>query len=101
VVAAAGPKRRDYDGKPLTEELENLIERRGTVSADAGEEAFIPIIPDEKEDSCAEAISTIICNGDCIGAVVLYGRNREKWQPDAAMQLVQTAAQFLGKQMEL
>jgi AbrB family transcriptional regulator (stage V sporulation protein T) len=101
VVAAAGPGRREYDGKPLTAELESLIERRGNLSADVGEETFVKIIPGENEDSCAEAISTIICNGDCIGAVVLYGRNREKWQPDAAMQLVRTAAQFLGKQMEL
>jgi AbrB family transcriptional regulator (stage V sporulation protein T) len=101
VVAAAGPRRREYDGKPLTTELEKLMERRGSSHADSGEATFVKVTPDETEESCAQAIATILCNGDCIGSVVLAGKNREKWQPDAAMQLVRTAAQFLGKQMEL
>jgi AbrB family transcriptional regulator (stage V sporulation protein T) len=101
VVAAAGPKRREYDGKPLSAELEKLMERRESSHADAGEASFIKVTPDEAEDSCAQAIATIICSGDAVGAVVLSGKNRAKWQPEAAMQLVRTAAQFLGKQMEL
>lgn len=101
VVAAAGPKRKEYDGKPLTRELEKLIEKRGTVQMDAKDSSFIKITPEEGDNSVAEAISTIICNGDSIGSVVLYGKNPAKWQPEVAMQLVQTAAQFLGKQMEL
>ena len=31
VIAAAGTKKRDYEGKPLSSELENLIEQRGNV----------------------------------------------------------------------
>lgn len=101
VVAAAGPKRKEYDGKPLSKELEKLIERRGSVQVEAKDTSFIKITPEEGESSYAEAISTIICNGDSIGSVVMYAKNPEKWQPDVAKQLVQTAAQFLGKQMEL
>lgn len=101
VVAAAGPKRKDYDGKPLTKELEKLIERRGSMQVESSDAAFIKITPEEGENSFAEAISTIICNGDSIGSVVIYNKNPSKWQPDAAKQLVQTAAQFLGKQMEV
>ena len=101
VVAVAGPKRREYDGKPLSKELEQLIERRGSIQAGAADTAFIRITDEEQENSCQEAISTIICNGDSIGSVVLYGRNPQHWQPDVAKQLVRTAAQFLGKQMEV
>ena len=41
VVAVAGPKRREYDGKPLSRDLEQLIERRGSIQAEAADTAFI------------------------------------------------------------
>jgi AbrB family transcriptional regulator (stage V sporulation protein T) len=100
VVAAAGPKKRDYDGKPLTKELENLIEKRGSIQVNKEDKSFIKVTLDDGGDFPLEAISTIICNGDSIGSVILYGKNETKWQSDTAKQLVQTAAQFLGKQME-
>ncbi len=100
VVAAAGPKKKDYDGKPLTKELESLIENRSTVQLEAQDNAFVKVTLDDGGDFQMEAIATIICNGDSIGSVVLYGKNAGKWHPDTAKQLVQTAAQFLGKQME-
>lgn len=100
VVAAAGPKKKEYDGKPLTKELENLIEKRGTVQMNAEEREFIRVTLDDSGGFPMEAIATILCNGDSIGSVILYGKNKEKWQSDTAKQLVQTAAQFLGKQME-
>ena len=100
VVAAAGPKRKEYDGKPLTKELERLIERRGCVYVNAGEDSFIQLTLDDKGEFAAEAIATIICNGDSIGSVAIYSKDAAKWLPDTAKKLVQTAAQFLGKQME-
>ena len=100
VVAAAGPKKKEYEGKPLTKELENLIENRGTIQTSEQESGFIRITLDDGGKFSMEAVATIICNGDSIGSVVLYGRNTDKWQADAAKQLVQTGAQFLGMQME-
>jgi AbrB family transcriptional regulator (stage V sporulation protein T) len=100
VVAAAGPKKKDYDGKPLTKEMESLIEKRGVIQKEASDSSFVKVTLDDGGDFRTEAIATIICNGDSIGAVVLYGKNTDKWQADTAKQLVQTAAQFLGKQLE-
>lgn len=100
VVAAAGPKKKDYEGKTLTKELEELIERRGTLQVNSEDKSFIRVTPDDGGDFPLEAIATIICNGDSIGAVIIYGKNNEKWQSDTAKQLVLTAAQFLGRQME-
>ena len=50
VVAAAGPKKREYDGKPLTRELETLIERRGSLQVSSEENAFIRITLDDLDD---------------------------------------------------
>lgn len=100
VIAAAGTKKRDYEGKPLSSELENLIEQRGNVQAQAEDGAYIKITLDDKGEFPYEAIATIICNGDSIGAVVIYGRDEKKFHGEVEKQLAVTAAHFLGKQME-
>ena len=100
VIAAAGTKKRDYEGKPLSSELENLIEQRGNVQAQAEDGAYIKITLDDKGEFPYEAIATIISNGDSIGAVVIYGRDEKKFHGEVEKQLAVTAAHFLGKQME-
>lgn len=100
VIAAAGPKKKDYEGKPLSKQLENLIEKRGTLQAISQEEGFVKVTLDDTGDFTMEAIATIICNGDSIGSVVIYGKDSKKFQGNVEKQLAITAAQFLGKQME-
>lgn len=47
-----------------------------------------------------EAIATIISGGDAIGAVVMYGKGEKEFLGTAERQLVISAANFLGRQME-
>ena len=42
----------------------------------------------------------IICSGDAIGAVILMGREEKDIMGETEKKLVQTAAGFLGRQME-
>ncbi len=100
VIAAAGPKKKEYEGKPLSKDLEALIEQRGIVQAATGEGSFIKVTLDDSEEFTNEAIATIICNGDSIGAVVIYGKEEKKFHGEVEKQLAISAAQFLGKQME-
>ena len=53
-----------------------------------------------KEDFETDAVATIICNGDCIGAVAICGKTEEEWKEKSILQLVQTAGSFIGKQLE-
>ena len=48
----------------------------------------------------AEILQPIICAGDAIGAVILIGKNEKDVFGDTERMLVQTAAGFLGRQME-
>ena len=48
----------------------------------------------------SQAIQCIICAGDAIGAVILMGRDEKDVMGNAERMLVQTAAGFLGRQME-
>ena len=48
----------------------------------------------------SEAIAPIISEGDPIGAVILASRDKAVRMGDLELKLVETAAGFLGKQME-
>ena len=47
-----------------------------------------------------QALSTIICEGDAIGAVILYEKDEKSRMTETESKLAIAAAGFLGKQME-
>ena len=100
VIAAAGNGKKDFDGKPISKQLENVIEERATILAAQEDETFIKVTLDDTGEYDSQAISTIICEGDAIGSVVIYGKDDKKQVGETESKLVITAAGFLGKQME-
>ncbi len=100
VIAAAGSGRKEFDGKPISKQLENAIEDRENILATRGDSKFIKITIDDPGDYTAEMISTIICEGDAIGAVVLYNKDEKCKMGETESKLAATAAGFLGRQME-
>jgi AbrB family transcriptional regulator (stage V sporulation protein T) len=100
VIAASGAGKKEFEGKPISRELDTLMEERQTLVASQDENNFIRITLDDGGTYVTQAISTIICQGDAIGAVILYDKNQEHPMGETENQLVLTAAGFLGKQME-
>lgn len=100
IVAAAGGHAKEYAGKEISRELETLISNRENICHGADETGKIPVIQGQAEDVYSQAIWPIICAGDAIGAVILAGRSASDTLGDAECKLVQTAAGFLGRQME-
>lgn len=100
VVAVAGSLAKEYMGKAISQELEDMITNRENICADYTQSKRIPIIEDQKEEPFAQAIWPIICAGDAIGAVALLGRTEKDSMGETEQKLVQTAAGFLGRQME-
>ena len=64
-----------------------------------GDRNFIQIHNDA-EDIHHEAISPIICEGDVIGSVILVETNHKSRMGEVEQKLIQSAAGFLGRQME-
>ena len=85
VVAVAGGPKKELLSKTISRELERVIMERETVQAAAGDKRFLYLVPDEVEGLCAEVIVPIICEGK---------------MGDTELKLAQTAAGFLGRQME-
>lgn len=87
-------------GKSLSRELEDKMNARESVIASKGEKEFITISPDMSDELLHEAISPIICEGDVIGAVMLVSTQEKVVMGEVEQKLIQSAAGFLGRQME-
>ena len=87
-------------GKSISKELEDKLNKRESVMAARGENNFLPIAQDVTDEFFYEAINPIICEGDVIGAVVLISGEEKGKMGDVEQKLIQSAAGFLGRQME-
>jgi len=100
VIAAAGGAKKDYMGKAISSQLEDVIQERENIQAAAGEKKYIKIIEEEMEDCFAQTICPIICEGDAIGAVILFSKDSKAKMGEVEQKLALSAAGFLGRQME-
>ena len=86
-------------GKSISNDMEEKIDHRESVVATKGDRNFIPIHHDV-DNIHHEAISPIICEGDVIGAVILVETDHKSRMGEVEQKLIQSAAGFLGRQME-
>ena len=100
VIASSGVPRKEYAEKRLSRELEEIIEKR-SLYVRRDDDAFTVTA-----DGLGQAISVampILAEGDLVGCVIsLLPKENEKAPTahDVEVKLVQTAAGFLGKQLE-
>lgn len=100
VVAASGTGSKEYLGKEISRELEDMISGREACFIGARDKGKIPLVADQRDAVGPQAIQPIICAGDVIGSVILLGRGETDNFGETEKKLVQTAAGFLGRQME-
>ena len=100
IIAAAGTNNKQFLGKSISKELEEKMSAREIVSASKGDRKCIPVTRDEAEEFQHQVIIPIITQGDIIGAVVLLSLEAMDPMDEVEMKLAQSAADFLGKQME-
>ena len=88
-------------GKSLSSELEDKINNRETVIASRSDKGFINVSNETSStDYEHQAIAPIICEGDVIGAVILLESDIKAKMGEVEQKLIQSAAGFLGRQME-
>ncbi len=97
-IAVAGGM-KNMLGKSISRELEEKIDHRESVVAAKGDRNFIQVSL-EGDDFSHEAISPIICEGDVIGSVILVEMDHKSKMGEVEQKLIQSAAGFLGRQME-
>lgn len=99
IIAVSGGAKKELMEKHISSELENVINLRSTVSASRNETGFVPILAeDDPSIYNNELITPIVSEGDVLGAIVLLSDDKKMGELEG--KLAQTAAGFLGKQME-
>ena len=102
VIATAGVSRKEYADKPISEEMDRVMEGRTLFVQKEGDEGF-SVIADGGSYTVRCAMP-ILSQGDVVGCVVSLGNGEKEDKrfpsADAETKLIQTAAGFLGRQLE-
>ena len=101
IIACAGISKKEFLEKKNSGDLETIIEGRNLYTANAsGEKIFLT---DDTQNYYVSCAMPIFAEGDVIGCVVSVGSTDGKTEmlgTDTEVKLIQTAAGFLGRQLE-
>lgn len=99
-ISVSGTPKKEYIEKKISDELEKIMESRKSVILGADGSKVIPLHTDDDESkySC-QVVAPIIAEGDAIGSVIILSKDGEMLS-ELEKKLSETAASFLGKQME-
>jgi AbrB family transcriptional regulator (stage V sporulation protein T) len=95
-IAVSGGSKKEYLNKNISEQIEKVMEDRGSVLETT--EKQIAILEGNDEAIASYTMAPIIANGDPIGAVVIL--SKEGKLGEVEQKAVETAAGFLARQME-
>ncbi len=99
VIACSGLPRKEYTDKPLSSDVEKIMENRTTYFYQPGERKLL--ITEDATDYFISCAMPIITEGDVTGCVISAVKEEaQRMNLDLETKLVQTAAGFLGRQLE-
>ncbi len=98
VINVAGIPKKELLERRVSPALEEIMDQRKAYSkSDSSKQ---PIQPVEGVDRYALVINPIVAAGDVCGSVMYLSSDNDSVAGDSEIKLIQTAAMFLGKQME-
>lgn len=100
VVTICGQTKKMFNGKEISDDLEELILERKSIIASSEDNNFISIINDYNDEFTNQVIVPIISDSNAIGSVIFLSNDSSTKFGDTEMKLAQTAAIFLALQME-
>ena len=102
IVSVSGSLRKELQDKNISPELEALMKGRQTVAVNSGSGKLIPILAGEDDAGSytAQVITPILVEGEAVGAVLLLSRESGASMGETEIKVTETAAGFIGRQME-
>ena len=98
LIAVAGSARRELLGRPVSGALSAIMDKRSVYRHDSGLSS-LPVSPAD-EQYCLSVAAPVLSEGDVLGSVLFLTPRGSKPGGEVEYKLAQTAASFLGKQME-
>lgn len=99
-IASSGNGSKGLLGKNISKDMQEKMNARETICASKDEADYVPVIEDEESAYEHEVMIPILAEGDMMGAVMLLSTDEKNPMNEVEMKLAQSAAGFLGKQIE-
>ena len=103
VIAVSGGSKKEYLEQGISPELEQIMDEKENYTSKENNDQAIPITKNEENSKKknAQVVYPIIADGDVIGTVILLSKDENTTMNEVEQKVVQSAASFLGTQMEL
>lgn len=103
VIAISGTSKKDFLEKGISTELERIMEDQEKYISKENNDVAVPITKNETDDKIykSQVIYPIISDGNSIGSVILLSKDAKTKMTEVEQKVAQSAANFLGKQMEV
>lgn len=103
IIAVAGGAKKEFLEQGISTDLEKIIEDREIYTSLENSDIAIPITKNDNKERKynAQIVHPILSNGDSIGTVILMSKDSKIKMNDVEKKVAQSAATFLGSQMEI
>lgn len=101
VIAVAGASKKEHLDRSISSDVEEIMESRKKVAVNKSQGAKLyNIYGQDSSEYTSQVIVPILSEGDVIGAVMMFSKEPSAQMGEMELKVVETAASFVGKQME-
>ena len=103
IIAVSGGSKKEFLEQDISTELERLMEDKEIYTSKDNSDVSMPITKNDNKERQynAQVVYPIISNGDTIGTVILMSKDSSSKMNEVEKKVAQSAATFLGSQMEI
>lgn len=103
VIAISGGSKKEFLEQDVSEELEKIMENKEKYNSKENNDLAVPITKNDNKERRyhSQIVYPIISDGDVIGSVILLSKDSNVKMSEVEQKVAQSAASFLGSQMEI
>lgn len=103
IIAVSGGSKKEFLEQSISKDLEKIMDDKEAYISKENNDVSVSITQNENTDkkNNAQVVYPIISDGDVIGSVILISKDANTKMTEVEKKVVQSAASFLGTQMEL
>ena len=103
IIAVSGGSKKEFLEQDISPELEQLMEDKEVYTSKENSDVAMPITKNDNKERKynAQVVYPIVSNGDTIGTVILMSKEANGKMNEVEKKVAQSAATFLGSQMEI
>ena len=103
VIAVSGGSKKEFLEQGISKDLERLMDEKEIYVSKENNDIAIPVTQNDTKEkkNNSQVVYPIISDGDSIGAVILISKDQTVKMTEVEKKVAQSAASFLGSQMEI